>query len=49
LFTPEPKRNETNKLLEEKIIQDVLPSEAELTSYPREESSELVSEFFLIS
>jgi hypothetical protein len=49
LFTPEPKRNATNKLLEEKIIQEVLPSEAELTSYPGEASGELVSEFCLIS
>lgn len=34
LITPEPERNATNKLLLEKIVEDVLPSEAEMADFP---------------
>lgn len=42
LITPEPERNATNALMAEKLVEEVLPSEAELVQRTGE-SSELVS------
>jgi hypothetical protein len=42
LITPEPERNATNALMAEKIIEEVLPSEAELADLAGE-NPELVS------